>query len=51
MKARKEEYWGGGFGYFDPKSQPVHTLLKQPAGKVTPASFFTKIGKSPFGLR
>ncbi|MBA4544283.1 hypothetical protein H1164_15630 [Thermoactinomyces daqus] len=50
-KAKPKEHLPGGFDWFDPKSQPVHTLWKQPAGKVTPSSFFTKLGSKFLGLK
>ncbi|MBH8608772.1 hypothetical protein [Thermoactinomyces sp. CICC 10521] len=51
LEAKPKEHLAGGYDWFDPKSQPVSTLFKQPAGKVTPSSFFTKLGNKPFGLK
>jgi hypothetical protein len=50
-QAKQHENFMVGYDWFTPKSEPVKTLFNQPVGKVTPSSFFTKIGKNPFGLR
>jgi hypothetical protein len=47
--AKQHEELMGGYGWFDPKSQPIKTLVDQK--EVTLSSFFTKLGDFFLGLR
>ncbi|MFC7443280.1 hypothetical protein [Laceyella putida] len=49
MQAKQQEHLPGGYDWYDPKSQPVKTLIDQK--EVTLSSFFTKIGKFFLSLK
>lgn len=49
LKAKSGEHFSGGYGYYDPKSQPFQTLANQKT--VTPSTFFTKIGDKFLSLK
>lgn len=49
LDAKEDEELFGNFGWYDPKSAPLKTLLDQQT--VTPSSFFTQLGKFFLGLK
>jgi len=49
LQAKQQEPFPGDYDWYDPKSQPLKTLLDQK--NVTLASFFYKLGKKFLGLK